>query len=402
MANDLIFHRPALAGRIADSLLGLDPLDNTGESGLFLAAPRRTGKTTFLKNDLIPAVEQDRQGLVVYVDLWADVARSPADLIAESVRDKLAQLSKIWKPGKALSRLRKLSVSAKLGDFEAALGFEIELVGKPGGATLAHAFEGLHKTTGKPIVLIIDEAQHALGSKDGRGVLLALKAARDALNVTSDRPKLAILATGSVRGKLADLVHKKTQAFYGATLNDFPLLGEDFVAHLVKQMLSHRLSADLLPPTDKVMEAFKVLGHRPEELKKVIAAAYTRPERFTEAIVAGARARRRELIADLAGRFDELQDLQKAILHHMAVQGVEYRPFSGEAVELYQRATGDPDLNWARVQKALQWLVRDEFVWQSARGTYGIDDRILADYLAEPEAMRVLTGGTKRRLSRMP
>ena len=47
---------------------------------LFLAAPWRTGKTTFLRGDLCPALE--RAGVVVvYVDLWADTARDPGVLI---------------------------------------------------------------------------------------------------------------------------------------------------------------------------------------------------------------------------------------------------------------------------------------------------------------------------------
>ena len=391
LVNDPVFHRPALAARMADGLLGRDLLRNTGASGLFLAAPRRTGKTTFLKNDLIPAVEA-LGALAVYVDLWADSSRNPADLVSQAVRDKLAGEGAAWtKPAKGLSRLRKFSGSAKFAGFEAALGFEIDTVGKPEGTTLARAFEGLHKTSAKPIVLIIDEAQHALGSKEGRSTLLALKAARDALNLTSDTPRLAILATGSVRGKLADLVHKKTQAFYGASLDDFPLLGKEFVAHLVRALLSHRMEADKLPDTQSVMEAFKVLGYRPEELRKAIAGAFTRLEAdLSDAILAAAREQRQALIADLVARLNGLQDLPRAILNHMACVGDEYRPFSGEAVDRYRQVTVDASLNWARVQKALQWLVRDEFVWQSARGTYGIDDRLLAEYLAEPETTRML------------
>jgi hypothetical protein len=67
----------------------------------------------------------------------------------------------------------------------------------------------------KPIVLIIDEAQHALATERGADTLFALKAARDALNILAKTPQLAIVATGSARGKIADMVMRRNQAFYG-------------------------------------------------------------------------------------------------------------------------------------------------------------------------------------------
>jgi hypothetical protein len=290
-----------------------------------------------------------------------------------------------------LSRVKKLSLKGKLAGFEAELGFEIDTVGKPHGTTLARAFESLHNVTGKPIVFIVDEAQHALSTKPGASTLFALKAARDALNVTSDAPQLAILATGSVRGKLADLAHKKTQAFYGATVRDFPLLGRDFVEHLLRAMLSHRLSEHELPDADKVMKAFVILGHRPEELQQAISGAYTRPEHdLADAILAAAQEQRARLVAELKQRFDRLPDLQRSILGRMAAEGADYRPFTG--LERYERDTGQTGLSWAHIQKALEWLIREGFVWRSSHGAYDIDDRVLADYLATPET-RAMMGG---------
>ncbi len=60
MAVPFMFNRPDLAKRMAEVALGIDPLG--GSSGLFLAAPRRTGKSTFLTVDLLP--ELRRRGAV--------------------------------------------------------------------------------------------------------------------------------------------------------------------------------------------------------------------------------------------------------------------------------------------------------------------------------------------------
>ena len=76
MDTDRVFHRPELAARLAAVLLGDDPLSSAGRSGLFLSAPRRTGNSTFLRNDLIPAVEH-AGAIAIYVDLWADKTAIP-------------------------------------------------------------------------------------------------------------------------------------------------------------------------------------------------------------------------------------------------------------------------------------------------------------------------------------
>src|SRR5207253_10244515 len=99
----------------------------------------------------------------------------------------------------------------------------------------------------------------------GGETLFALKAARDALNLTAKTPQLAIVATGSTRGKIADMVMRRTQAFYGASVETFPPLGEPFVQHLVSTMLSHRIPQDRMPSALHLMQAFQILGSRPED-----------------------------------------------------------------------------------------------------------------------------------------
>lgn len=53
---------------------------SAASSGLFLAAPRRTGKSTFMREDLRPALEQSGAH-VLYVDLWSNRATDPGDLM---------------------------------------------------------------------------------------------------------------------------------------------------------------------------------------------------------------------------------------------------------------------------------------------------------------------------------
>jgi len=65
-------------------------------NGLFLAAPRRTGKSTFLQGDLTPALQQ--AGVeVVYVDLWADTRRDPGTLDIDT--SKIGQVDGLTESG---------------------------------------------------------------------------------------------------------------------------------------------------------------------------------------------------------------------------------------------------------------------------------------------------------------
>ena len=75
-----VFRRPHLAAELAARLLRPGVLDEGLRSGLFLSGLRRTGKTTFLRNDLVPELEA-QGAVVIYVDLWSDTKVSPATLV---------------------------------------------------------------------------------------------------------------------------------------------------------------------------------------------------------------------------------------------------------------------------------------------------------------------------------
>ena len=77
------FPRTDLAEQLVPALMGKS-LFGDAHNGLFLSAPRRTGKSTFLQSDLKPALEAAGV-VVVYTDLWTDTARDPAVVIAEAI-----------------------------------------------------------------------------------------------------------------------------------------------------------------------------------------------------------------------------------------------------------------------------------------------------------------------------
>lgn len=205
------FHRSALAEAYADAVFDT----SVGvSSGLFLAAPRRTGKSTFVRQDLVPALRQ-RDAEVLYVDLWADKTQDPAVLMSDAIRAELK------KENGAIARL-----AAKAGLSEVSIGalgngisFDLSQVGLSANATLTDALAALSSANGKKIVIVIDEAQHALTSEAGANALFALKAARDAMNQAGKG--LLIIGTGSNRDKLGLLVNQREQAFLAPTWSTF-------------------------------------------------------------------------------------------------------------------------------------------------------------------------------------
>lgn len=139
LVADPIFHRPELAHYFVDYLKSPD-----SSSGLFLAAPRRTGKTTFIKEDLLPLL-RDQGATVIYADLWEDRAINPSIVVVNAIRQALlASEGLIIKAAKS-SGVTKF----KLG------GFELDLsgIGTQDGDSIAKTLAGFAAITKKPIVI---------------------------------------------------------------------------------------------------------------------------------------------------------------------------------------------------------------------------------------------------------
>ena len=179
-----IYRRPELAAQMTKQLLNPGVLDEGLRSGLFLSGLRRTGKTTFLLNDLIPALEE-AGALVIYVDLWSNTQTSPAVLVLAAVKKTLAALQ--TPASDILQKLKRVD-GADIGAFGFKFGFKLDSVGAEGGPTLAQALTEVVDQAKTNVVMIVDEVQHAITSDDGNQMLLALKSARDAINPRPGTP----------------------------------------------------------------------------------------------------------------------------------------------------------------------------------------------------------------------
>ncbi|CAH0126536.1 ATP-binding protein [Pseudomonas brassicacearum] len=375
---EIVYHRPVLAARLSKLIMQV-AIGSAASSGVFLAAPRRTGKSTFAREDLRPALEA-AGAIVLYADLWKDLTKDPGLVIVEAVREAFGQSEGL------VTRLAKSAGMEKVT--VGGLSFSLDKIGLGKDIDLTTALAALSDESKKIIVLMIDEAQHAITTDEGVAALFALKAARDELN-SSKHHGLRIVCTGSNRDKLAMLRNSKDQAFFGASMVQFPTLDQEFINWFCANIdLAHPLD------TSNVFELFRESGYRPELLG---AAAdeirfdfaldpATIPERFALLV----RAQADELNANLKKVIHSLTPIQSAVIRVMSAKGDNYAPFEAPTMELYAKAMEqagiaerDIKVEVPGVQQALIALQEKKLVWKASRGVYAVDEHVIVDLLGE-------------------
>ncbi|WP_342050108.1 MULTISPECIES: hypothetical protein [unclassified Cupriavidus] len=367
------FRRPALAASFCAALSGDGLLD--ARSGLFLAAPRRVGKSTFLREDLVPAA-QERGWATVYVDLWSNKAHDPGELIADAIKHEIAEYAGIvGKAAKAVG-LTKVTVMG-------TLGLDLTSTGLPPGVTLTQALTTLHKAAKRPVLLIVDEAQHALTTEKGLEAMFGLKAARDAMNASGKAPDLMLVFTGSSRDKLAHLVMNARMPFFGSLVTPFPLLDRKFTDEYTASVNTALASGNQFEP-DAVYEAFEMVGHRPELLRHLISTIAIANESpyLSQRLRDDAGLVQERLWNEVESEFASLSPLQQAVIRVMAMKQGQFSPFGEAAMRAYKGfLPADTTVNNATVQNAIDALREREILWKESRGTYEIEDQSWLNWL---------------------
>ncbi|MFN7547391.1 MAG: ATP-binding protein [Pseudomonadota bacterium] len=277
MTEDPVFHRPSYAQALAQQLLKPGPLDQGLRSGVFISGIRRIGKTTFIRQDFVPAL-LDHGALVLYVDLWTDRSRPQMALMQEAVR---AAASELEQPASTLLQKLRRVKGVNFGAAGISLGVQLDGLGTPSGVTLAEVFVELVRKAQGDVVLIIDEVQQAMASQDGQDMLFALKAARDKVNTATDLPgRLLIVGTGSHKSLVTDMATRRSQAFAGAHTASFDPLGKDYVEWFLSRLAAAGLA---VPSLQAAFSGFRDMGSRPEELTKAV-------RQFQDEVAAGRAA----------------------------------------------------------------------------------------------------------------
>jgi hypothetical protein len=368
-------------------------------NGLFLAAPRRTGKSTFLQGDLQPVLEK-AGAVVVYVDLWADPRRDPGLLVADAIGRALTPRLGVVTRAAKKAGLASVTVAG-------ALKLDVASIGQVDGATLPDALRALHQAAKAPVALIVDEAQHALTSEAGEATMAALKSARDQLNRPGE-VNLMLVMSGSDRDKLLRLLNTSGAPFYGSQISRMPLLGTEFIAHVAGLIGAQR--PDLKPvDTRRLMEAFESFGHRPQFFMEALGHALSplvdlKGARFEDAVLEAARRRQQEDETQMDSDYLALRPLEQAVLWRLLEQGSRFRPYDGEALAFYRDKVAER-VTPQQAQRALESLRarNPALVWKSARGEYAVEDAAMHRWFEQrveaghwpPADARTPPGGTE-------
>ncbi len=380
-----LYLRPQLAAEMAKQLLHPGVLDEGLRSGLFLSGLRRTGKTTFVLNDLIPALEQDG-ALVIYVDLWSDTQKSPAALVHAAICKTLTELQ--TSSSTIFGKLKRVS-SADVGVYGFKFGFKLDSVGQECGPTLAHALAEVVDQAKTDLVLIIDEVQHAITSEDGNQLMLALKAARDAINPRPNTPgHFLFIGTGSHRALVSELTARRNQAFAGATSIEYPVLGADYVTHLLNRLTQDGIGP--LPSVEIAVQAFSTLGNRPEELLKALRQLiyFSTPGSTPDESILTIAATLRSAAADVElMKVEQLGIFATAIFERIASSEGDARGvFSTEAAADYSKVIGR-EIRVDEIQPMVGELLAANLIMRRGHGLYGITDPFVQEIWREKKAL---------------
>jgi hypothetical protein len=367
-----VFRRPQLAAEMAARLLRPGILDEGLRSGLFLSGLRRTGKTTFLRTDLVPELEA-QGAVVIYVDLWSDTKVSPAALVQAAVRQTLKQLATPSSP--VLARLKRIK-GLDLGGMGFRFGFQLEQLGEAGGATLAQAFTEVVDQSGGDVVLIVDEVQQAITTDEGNQMLLALKAARDAINPRPESPgHFLFLGTGSHRALVSELTARRNQAFAGATSLPYPVLDQDYVRHVLQRLREEGMEP--LPSEAAAWTSFQALGNRPEEFLRALGQLRSSASSglATDQLLPVIAATLRSSAADLELlKVEQIGGLATAIFDRVArSEGPARGIFSSEAAAAYGEAIGR-EVRVEEIQPVVNELLAANVLMRLGHGLYGVTD----------------------------
>lgn len=355
-----LYPRPGLAKHYLELLL------DRPQTALSLFGPRQIGKTTFITGEL-SALAANHKIRAVYVDLMA--AADKLEAINGALRDALYTL----KSRRSQERVRGVSALGVGLDFDAAPSAPAS---DDAGQQLQHLIADLlRQPQVSRILLLLDEVQELARSASGAQ---AMKAVRAVVNRHKADARVLLLMTGSSKEGLAQLFAAHGQPSFGlAERQDFPVLGRDYVEHVIARANESRARAHKLK-VDDFVAAFATLGHRPADLEAFIGHVAT----YNIADVPGAVpafVRIRYPPDLIEQRFNAWTPLQRILLSEIARGASE---LTGQKMLQTVATQLGTSVTAGGIRKALTSLPAD-VMSNPSRGIYRLVDPILENWLRQ-------------------
>ncbi len=337
-------------------------------------APRRTGKTIFLLNDLKPAAEKAGYR-VAYVDLWQTKLR-PALAIIRGLEECLQPKGLGEKVAAKLHEpVKKFKLKGEVGELkgEAELEFADEKIAASEAGLRIDELIGKLVAKG-PLLLLVDEAQELAKTEANEDVAKSLRTA-----LTKHREKVRVVYTGSNRSRLAHMFSDSEAPLYSPGLGviDFPLLGGELVEFAAKKFATATGGTRALN-VEVGVRVLTSLQHRPEPFLKAVMHMLASPG-ITLEDAAAAADRASENKDDYEGTWKSLTAIQRELLK-LSVQD-DFKPFGAETVESIRVALGLDKMARTNVQRAMSGLQERSILAKSPRGVYEFDDHLFKRWM---------------------
>lgn len=339
--------------------------DSRLTNAVTLFAPRRQGKTMFVRNELLPSAEARRMG-ACYLDLWQRRDR-PELALTEGLEAAAAQ-----------RRPRKWQLTGVEGSLGAGPA-KVSATGKPEQREpeavienrMRAALEALIPKKGG-LLLVLDEFQ-ALAGTQNESFVAALRAV-----IQEHADRLCVFYTGSSRHALNTMFRRqRAPLFASAHALRLPPMGDDFVADRVaflERRIGKRVDAAAMS------EVFRQLRYTPAFLNAVVLNILV----SADPDVLGAYhqwldAQRAEGASDFIG---ELRDLDLAILR-IIVDPARPPIFGKDSVAAITKRIGRR-VTTGQIQTAIERLSKNHVIAPTGEpGGYEVDDPALHVYLFE-------------------
>lgn len=363
MKSSDIFPRTEYAQHLAEWLLKPSVLQESIRLGLFLAGERGTGKTTFVHQDLLPALRA-LAGEVVCVELEL----VGADQVMALVKTKLNEVG-VGKMSALLAETRPYALRDTSRRPTPVI--------LPAGADLVLTIRAIIDQRKTSVVLVLDDVQRLYGNPAGQAQLQALKAVRDEINRNPNPAGyFLVVGVGSPEPLLRDMTISRSQPFLGAVCNRLEPLGQAYVDWAVSRWQAE--ARIQWPGATDLLAGFQKLGHRPASWRTALNIFQSKERANDQAFLTIC-----ETMA-WAGAQADLQALQRmgklaeAIFDELVRGASQKGVFAEASLTSFQQTLGsDVTVTKSKVQRVTTQMLEAGLIVREGKGKYVVADPLL-------------------------
>lgn len=360
MSNDL-WHYP----RASLAIQVLEMFESGISNSLVFFAPRRMGKTEFLRKDITPRAE--KKGWKVFYFSFLDIDGSAENDFIRALENDAKEKGMLSKTGQLLNRVRKVSGTAGI------LKAELEL-NRPHHNNLKEII-GLLCQKYK-ILFLMDEVQTLAQDSRNATFIASLRTILD-----TNKETIKVIFTGSSQEGLRRMFSQAKAPFFHFGLNlPFPELDRGFTDHLA--YMFHKVTQRQLDP-DVLWQAFLSMNRVPQLARTLVERLILNPNYSLPEI-------KKELMAQIyddrafADSWDQCSMLEKLLLQQISKGN--FNPFSIQTRHYLAQQIGIKELKIPSIQSSLRVLRRKGLIGRlPEQRAYCIDDPNFKNWLLSEE-----------------